>query len=115
MIPVFDRTGRANIGHALETAVLVELERRRFSVTYVRTSDDHEVDFLARTPDGKAELIQACADVTDPVTVARELRALAEAGVRYPRAGKQLLTLTRDAIPVEVPPDVAVHPRMNGC
>ena len=28
LIPVFDRTGRANIGHALETAVMVELERR---------------------------------------------------------------------------------------
>jgi predicted AAA+ superfamily ATPase len=110
LIPVFDRTGRANIGHALETAVLVELERRRFSVTYVRTSDDHEVDFLARTPDGKAELIQACADVSDPVTVRRELRGLAEAGVRYPKAGKRLLTLTRDAIPVEVPTDVAVQP-----
>jgi uncharacterized protein len=27
-IPVFDRTGRSNIGHALETAVLIELERR---------------------------------------------------------------------------------------
>jgi hypothetical protein len=110
LIPVFDRTGRANIGHALETAVLVELERRRFSVTYMRTSDNHEVDFLARTPDGKAELIQAYADVSDPVTVRRELRALAEAGVRYAKAGKRLLTLTRDAIPSEVPTDVAVHP-----
>ena len=35
LIPLFDRTGRANVGHALETAVLVELERRRFDVTYV--------------------------------------------------------------------------------
>ena len=28
LIPVFDPTGRANLGHALETAVLLELERR---------------------------------------------------------------------------------------
>ncbi len=28
LIPVFDRTGRANLGHAPETAVLLELERR---------------------------------------------------------------------------------------
>ena len=27
LIPVFDRSGRANVGHALETAVLLELER----------------------------------------------------------------------------------------
>ena len=31
--PVFDRTGRANLGHALETAVLLELERRGCEVT----------------------------------------------------------------------------------
>lgn len=28
LIPVFDSTGRANEGHALETAVLLELQRR---------------------------------------------------------------------------------------
>ncbi len=33
LIAVFDRSGRANSGHALETAVLIELERRRFAVT----------------------------------------------------------------------------------
>ncbi len=32
LIPVFDRSGRANTGHALETAVLIELERRRMRV-----------------------------------------------------------------------------------
>ena len=48
LIPVFDRTGRANTGHALETAVLVELERRGFEVTYLRTPEGYEVDFLAR-------------------------------------------------------------------
>ena len=39
LIPLFDRTGRANVGPALETVVLVELERRRFDVTYVRTPE----------------------------------------------------------------------------
>lgn len=39
LIPVFDRSGRANTGHALETAVLIELERRGASVTYVRTPE----------------------------------------------------------------------------
>ena len=31
---------------------IVELERRRCEVTYVRTPDGHEVDFLARSPTG---------------------------------------------------------------
>ncbi len=28
LIPAFDRSGNANLGHALETAVLIELQRR---------------------------------------------------------------------------------------
>ena len=57
LIPVFDRAGRGNSGHALETAVLIELERRRCTVTYVRTTGGYEVDFLARDPEGRHELI----------------------------------------------------------
>jgi hypothetical protein len=109
-IPVFDRSGRGNIGHALETAVLIELERRRFAVTYVRTPGGREVDFLARGPDGDLELIQVCADASDPATADRELRALVEAGEVHPRARKRLLTLTRDGAPAEPPPSVIVQP-----
>lgn len=110
LIPVFDRTGRSNIGHALETAVLVELERRRASVTYVRTLEGREVDFLARTPGGDAELIQVCADAVAAETLERELRALEEAGRRYPDAVKRMLTLTRDAIPAALPTEILVQP-----
>lgn len=110
LIPVFDRTGRANIGHALETAVLIELERRRCDVTYVRTPDGYEVDFLARSPDGAEHLIQVCADATDPATVEREIRAIREAGRRRPLARRWLLTLTRDRTPPESPEDVTCWP-----
>ena len=103
LIPVFDRTGRANLGHALETAVLVELERRRYEVTYVRTAEGYEVDFLARAADGGTELIQVCADLSDPATAARECRALAAAGKRFPRARRRLLTLTQDGLPAAAP------------
>lgn len=110
LIALFDRTGRANVGHALETAVLVELERRRCEVTYVRTAEGHEVDFLAREPGGAMHLIQVAADASDPDTAARELRALAEAGRRFTQARRWLLTLTRDAAPAEFPDDVTVWP-----
>ncbi len=110
LIQVFDRTGRANLGHALETAVLVELERRGMRVTYVRTPQGHEVDFLARRPTGEDELIQVCADATDAATAERELRALDEAGRLYPKATKRLLTLTRDALPPGAPPEIVAQP-----
>lgn len=110
LIPVFDRSGRGNVGHALETSVLIELERRRCAVTYVRTPGGFEVDFLARQRDGDAELIQVCADASDPATAHRELRALALAGEAHPAAKKRLLILTRDGRPPSAPPDVSVQP-----
>lgn len=109
LIPVFDRTGRANLGHALETAVLIELERRRYEVTYVRTRQGYEVDFLARSPTGEAELIQVCSDISDPGTCSRELRALAAAATLVPGARPLVLTLTRDGFPSEIPPGIQVQ------
>lgn len=110
LIPVFDRGRRANIGHALETAVLLELERRRMQVTYVRTPSGREVDFLARGPAGELELIQVCADATDAGTLEREIRALDEAAQTFPDATRRLLTLTRDALPSTVPEGIRAQP-----
>ncbi len=110
LIPVFDRSGRTNLGHALETAVLVELQRRRAEVTYVRTPEGHEVDFLSRGPDGSLELIQVCADASDPATAKRELRALVEAADIYPNARCRLLTATLDGLPPDIPPRVTARP-----
>ena len=110
LIPVFDRTGRANLGHALETAVLLELERRRLSVTYVRSAEGYEVDFLARHPTGEEELIQVCADAPAAAVSERELRALAAARRLYPKATMRFLTATRDALPAELPAGVAAQP-----
>jgi predicted AAA+ superfamily ATPase len=110
LIQVYDRSGRANLGHALETAVLIELQRRRCSVSYVRTPGGHEVDFLARDPAGGQWLIQVCADASDTETAARELRALAEAALQFPRAQQMLLTLNRDGGPAQAPREVSVQP-----
>ena len=110
LVPIFDRTGRSNLGHALETAVLIELERRGCEVTYLRTREGHEVDFVARSPDGTVELIQACASLADPATARRELRALVAAAERFPQARRHVLTLTRDDMPPHTPPAIEVQP-----
>ena len=109
LIPVYDTTGRANLGHALETAVLIELERRRLDVTYVRTPQGYEVDFLARGPDRRPELIQVCADLSDPAVLYRELRALEAAGDRFPGAVKRLLALDRGNLPRTLPDGVVAE------
>lgn len=97
LIPVYERTGRLNLGHALETAVLVELERRGYEVSYVRTNEGFEVDFLARSPEGRWMLLQVCADLSDAATREREVRALVSATAEYPDATPLLITL--DAVP----------------
>ena len=99
-ISAFDRSGRTNVGHALETVVLHELERRKAEIGYVRTSEGYEVDFYARFPDGKEELIQVCADTDSGDTLMREMRALTDAAADFPRAQRRLLVLTFDQLPV---------------
>jgi len=96
LIRAFDASGRSNLGHALETAVLNELERRGADVGYVKTGDGLEVDFLARRLAAGEELIQVCADLSSPATRARELRALTAAAKEHPRATQRLLVLDRD-------------------
>lgn len=57
MIRAFATSGRANLGHALETVVQNELARRRARVGYVKTKGGFEVDFFARYPVGGEELV----------------------------------------------------------
>jgi len=97
LIRAFDASGRSNIGHALESVVLNQLERDGADVGYVRTANGLEVDFLARYAAGGEELIQVCADLSSDDTLAREAAALVEAAAQHPRAGRRLLVLDRDA------------------
>jgi uncharacterized protein len=105
LIPVFDPTGRANLGHALETAVLLELERRGAQRSYLRTADGLEVDFLVRYPEGGEELIQVCADLDEPATRERETRALLAAATERRGTQLRLISLAPET-PRGLPPGV---------
>jgi predicted AAA+ superfamily ATPase len=106
LIPVFDRSGKANIGHMLETAVFLELVRHGAEMAYVRTARGFEVDFFARHLDGRQELIQVCASIDSPATLAREIRALEDAAKEYPAADRVLITIDR-------PYQLDVHPGIS--
>lgn len=107
LIPVFNRTGKANLGHALETVIYVELKRRGAEADYVCTRSGFEVDFLARYPNGDHELIQVCATLDDPDTRAREIRALQDAAHDYPGAQLLLISLDKPAV-VDAPGEISV-------
>jgi len=103
LIHLYDPTGRANVGHALETVVLLELERRGCEVGYVRTAEGFEVDFHVRDPEGRASLIQVCSDVGDPGTWEREVRALSSGAAAYPEATPLLLTFDPQSPRISLP------------
>jgi len=113
LIAAFDRSGKTNLGRALETAVLIELERRKCEVGYVNTPGGFEVDFLARTWDHQLTLIQVAANLSDKETRAREFRALVDALPAYRRAQGLVLTASSaDALYAQrdAPKDVRVRP-----
>lgn len=93
LIPVYERAGRENRGRSLETAVLLELERRGYDMGWVRVGDDLEVDFYAEHPVADPLLIQVSLDTAAETTWDREVRSLAAAAEEYPDARPLLITL----------------------
>jgi uncharacterized protein len=94
LIPLYERSASPNTGHALETVVLLELLRRGYQVSYVRTVEGWEVDFFAQAPGiRKPLLIQVSADIRDAPTRTREVRALVSAAAQHADAKALLLTM----------------------
>ena len=98
LIQAFDSGGRSNTGHALELVVFYELQRRGADVACVKPRGDLGVDFLARYPGGREELIQFCVDPSESVTLGRELATLDAAGIEHPQAVKQLIVIEASAV-----------------
>lgn len=120
LIPIYERVGRDNLGHALETAVFIELLRRGCEVHYFRTPQGNEIDFHAIGPEGDVQLVQVCANASDPDTFMREIRPLVEARQMLPHSKTILILLdpppTHSSVPEGIEVVAAVpwflqHPR----
>jgi len=103
LIPLYESTGRLNLGRALETVVLLELERRGCDVAYLRTEEGYEVDFYARNSEGHVMLIQVSAEMEDSDTFEREVRALVSAARQFPDAQALILTAETGPPPEALP------------
>lgn len=110
LIRAYDTSGRSNLGHALETAVLNELERRKAEIAYVKTAEGYEVDFHVRHLAGAEELVQVCADPSAAATIERETRALHQAALIFPQTTRRLLVLTRDQAIASAAAGILVQP-----
>ncbi|MGB5038479.1 MAG: ATP-binding protein [Blastocatellia bacterium] len=101
LIALFERSGRTHHGLALETAVLLELERRGWEVSYVRTAAGFEVDFLAHRAGEAPILLQVCLESEGDQTWDRELRALEAAASTF--ADARPFLVTHDSVPPSRP------------
>lgn len=72
------RTG-PNWGYLLENFVYLELRRQTAEIAYFKTNNGHEIDFIIKDSEGRKHLIQVSAQLTNPDTRNREIRALNEA------------------------------------
>ena len=88
----FERSGKTNRGHILETLVALDLAQRGWEAGYVNTPEGYEVDFCTRDWAGNLWLIQVVAELEAQVTLEREIRALKAACTMYPSAQAILLT-----------------------
>ncbi len=90
---VRERHYLSNEGRSLETAILLELERRGYDAGWVRVGDELEVDFHAENPASAPLLIQVSLDTALETTWEREIHSLDAAAQEYPAARALLITL----------------------
>ena len=68
-----------NSGHLLENLVFVTLRRRHQEISYYKTGNGREVDFIVPRRRAGPLLVQVCESLVDPATRKRETAALGEA------------------------------------
>lgn len=110
LIPLYERSGREHRGRALETAILLELERRGYTVDWLRTDEGWEVDFFAERPGDPPLLIQVSLDTAETETWEREVRSLEAAARAHPTAQAHLITFDSSLPAHELPATVEWRP-----
>ena len=98
LIPLFAGPGIDATRAALETSVLLELERRGYEVGYFRTSEGEGIDFLATARGRKKLLIEVTPHVTDDT-----LRVLQTARREARPDACILITLDSAPAPKDIP------------
>jgi predicted AAA+ superfamily ATPase len=78
-------------GAKLENLVFLTLRRQGFDITYGRTTNGHEVDFVYQS-EGQWYLLQVCWTTEQPDTREREIRALQAMECEHPGAVCQVIT-----------------------
>lgn len=71
-------------GYLLENMIFMYLRQNKYDVEFIRTRDNFETDFYAKHPvTGEVLLLQVCLDLTNDITLDREIRGLRSAMKEY--------------------------------
>lgn len=82
-----------NLGHLFENVVFLDLKRLGYQVSYYKTVEGYEVDFIAQTVQGRKKFFQVVWNMDDPKTMEREERALKAAMAEMKDVDGELVTL----------------------
>ena len=85
-----------NAGHLLENLVFVALRRLHKEISYYKTRNGREVDFVIPAQHGAPMLIQVCESLADPQTRKREVAALSDAMVEMDLGTGTIVTRNED-------------------
>ena len=110
LVRSFQLRNDQDLGHLLENCVFMELSRRDAKVDYLSTPSGFEVDFLAELPDGTRKAIQVAADVSDPSTLERQCRALADLHTELGDIEMLLINLSEEATIEKAGPTIRLIP-----
>lgn len=83
-------------GYLLENFVFLELLRSKYVIEYYKTNSGGEVDFLITDSLGEESLVQVSAQINDPLTRQRELKALIEAMEERGKRQATVITLHQE-------------------
>jgi predicted AAA+ superfamily ATPase len=76
MVAHYSMRPKADLGRLFENLVFLDLKRQGHRVHYYVTTAGAEIDFVVVGPGGHPYIVQACFDVSDETTRAREERSL---------------------------------------
>lgn len=96
LVQACSRSVGRDFGHLLENLVYLELRRRNQTIEYYKTFGGYEVDFFVTDHSGRESLIQVSAEMKNPATRQRELRALVEAMKECRATHATVVTLTEE-------------------
>ncbi len=109
LVRAASRDPDANCGHLLENMVFLQMQREGWKMGYVVTEKGgHEVDFYAHHPiDKRTRLVQVSYEMPSRETLAREVRALTQAGEELGVTERLIVTWDDEA---DLDGDISVIP-----